>query len=92
MSGTRVTVRLDADSELLPDGYPPPIPIATEGFTRDPRYSMAILSTEDSAAEKYLGELRIEGGTHGQVFGEFFPWPKAVRSVRVGDRAACRYP
>jgi hypothetical protein len=93
VTGARMTVRLDADSELLPDGYPPPMPIcATEGFTRLPWYFMAIFSTERFTAEGYLGELKIEGGTQGQVFGQFIPWPKGARSVRIGDRAACQTP
>ena len=87
-----VTVRLDADSELLPDGFVPWTFPATDsdGFTRVPdgvAYSMAIYSTEG-----YFGELKIEGGTGGQVFGKFIPSRKGTRSVRIGDRASCRTP
>ena len=92
VTDARVTVRLDADSEMLPDGYPGPMPIATEGFTRLPWLFMAISSTESFADPWYLGELKIQGGTHGQVFGQFYPLPKGARGVRVGDRAACRTP
>jgi hypothetical protein len=93
VTGTHVTVRLDADSEPLPDGYPPPMPVSTDGLTILPWGCMAICSAEGFTAEGgYLGELKVEGGTGGQVFGTFIPHPKGARSVRIGDRASARTP
>lgn len=90
VTGAHVAVRLDADSELLPELFP-----------YGEFLSMAICSTDGFSPEGYLGELKIVSGgdryMYGGrdtlfVFGDFIPWGKATRSVRIGDRASCRTP
>jgi hypothetical protein len=90
VTGARVGVRLDADSELLPELFP---------YGRF--LYMAICSTDGVTPEGYLGEMKIDGEVSwcmwmgidtAFVFGAFIPRDNAPRSVRIGDRASCRLP